>query len=230
MVAGVDEAGWGAWAGPLSVGAAIVPNDQQRIPKGLRDSKDLSERQREALFDPVTKWCEHWAVGHATHAECDVGLPEAWRLAADRALGALEIVPHYKLVDGDQDFVGTDNWRQIPKGDARSASIAAASILAKVIHDRIMCDLSPHFPGYDFKSNKGENSPQHKKALLAQGPSDIHRGNVKLRVRLRDLPMTGDPHHVRSEPAEPPSDYADYSQLSGWVDPNGVTRPSTVTG
>ena len=230
MVAGVDEAGWGAWAGPLSVGAAVVPKDQP-IPEGLGDSKDLSKRQREALFDPVTGWCSHWAVGHATHAECDeMGLLKARSLAADRALDALGVEPDHILVDGNTDFVGRGNTTCLVKGDANSVSIAAASVLAKVIHDRIMCDLSPHFPGYDFKSNKGENSPQHKKALLARGPSGIHRGSVKLKVKLKDLPMIGNLHHVRHGLAEPPSDSADYSQLSGWVDPDGVTRPSTVTG
>ena len=224
VVAGVDEAGWGAWAGPLSVGVAVVPKDQP-IPIGLRDSKALKERQREALFDRVTEWCTHWAVGHATHAECDeMGLATARRRAADRALDALGVKPHYFLVDGDQDFVGCDNTCLLPKGDARSASISAAAILAKVVRDRIMCDLSPHFPGYDFESNKGEYSPRHKEALLARGPSDIHRGSVKLKVKLKNLPMTGNPHHVRPESPARPLGLVDYSRLSQLFEPGGVTR------
>ena len=159
VVAGVDEAGWGAWAGPLSVGAAVVPKDQP-IPIGLRDSKDLSERQREALFERVKEWCTHWAVGHATHEECDqLGLLEARSLAARRALDALGVVPDHILVDGATDFVGTGNTTCLVKGDAGLASISAASILAKVVRDRIMRDLSCRFPDYEFESNKGEYSP-----------------------------------------------------------------------
>jgi len=229
VVAGVDEVGWGAWAGPVSVGVAVVPGNQQ-IPNGLRDSKDPSDRQREALFDLVTEWCSHWSVGHATHAEIDDwGLKEARRRATRRALDALGVDPDHILVDGATDFVGTGNTTCLVKGDATSVSISAASILAKVVRDGIMRDLSPHFPGYGFKSNKGENSPQHKEALLGQGPSGIHRGSVKLKVKLKDLLVIGSLRHVRPEPTEAPSDYADYSQLSEWVDPDGVTRPSTVT-
>ena len=146
----------------------------------------------------LKEWCTHWAVGHATHAECDqLGLSKARSLAACRALDALGVKPHYILVDGNQDFVGCDNTLLLPNGDARSASISAAAILAKVVRDRIMRDLSFHFPNYEFESNKGENSPRHKEALLARGPSDIHRGSVKLKVKLKNLPMTGNPHHVR---------------------------------
>ena len=174
------------------------------------------------------EWCTHWAVGHATHTEIDDrGLKEARRQAARRALDALGVEPDHILVDGDQSFVGRANTCLVPKGDTRSASIAAASVLAKVVRDEIMLDLSPCFRGYDFESNKGENSPQHKKALLARGPSRIHRGSVKLRVELKDLPIISNPHPVRPEPAESPSDSVDYSRLTRWVDPDKVTRPST---
>ena len=231
-VAGVDEVGWGAGAGPLSVGAAIVPKPwDQLIPEGLRDSKALSERQRAALFEPVIEWCTYWAVGHATHAECDEwGLEEARRRAASRALNALGVKPDHILVDGDTDFVGSGNTTCVPKGDASSGSISAAAIVAKVVRDRIMRDLSPCFPGYDFESNKGYHSQGHEEALLAQGRSGIHRGSVKLRVKLKNLPMMGNPDRVRSVPVEAPSDAADYSRLSQWVDPDGVTRPSGSSG
>ena len=226
VVAGVDETGWGALAGTVSVGAAVVPKDSP-IPDRLRDSKALKrERQREAVFELVRQWCTHWAVGHATHAECDeMGLSKARRVAAGRALDALGIEPDHLLVDGNTDFVGRGNTTCLEKGDARSASIAAASILAKVVHDRIMCDLSRHFPGYGFKSNKGENSPQHKKALLAHGPSGIHRGSVKLGVKLKDLPLIGSAHDVRPDTPASPLDLAGYARLSPSFGPDGVTRP-----
>lgn len=223
MVAGVDEAGWGALAGPVSVGVAVVPNDEERIPQGLRDSKAFKKREckRETIFYKVVKWCNAWAVGHATHAECDrLGASEARVLAACRAMGALGVKPHYILVDGDQDFVGGDNTCLLRKGDERLASIAAASILAKVVRDRIMHDLSREFGDYGFESNKGYygHSTSHKDALRDHGPSRIHRRRTKV---LKSLPS----------PLEPGLDLAGYSRLSRpWVDPDGVTRPSTLTG
>jgi ribonuclease HII len=171
-VVGVDEVGRGAWAGPLSVGAAIVPKDR-RVYK-VRDSKLLVENEREALFDRVSEWCQAWAVGHATAAECDeLGMSEAQRLAARRALGGLGVGPDHILVDGNWDFVG--GAQKIVRGDRTSLSIASASILAKVTRDRIMRDLADHYPAYNFEANKGYPCPIHKAALQALGPSAIHR-------------------------------------------------------
>ena len=102
VVVGVDEVGRGAWAGPLTVGAAVVPKDR-RIYK-LRDSKMLTEAEREAIFERVAGWCTHWAVGHAGHDECDrLGMSEAQRLAARRALDGLGVAPDRVLVDGRWD-------------------------------------------------------------------------------------------------------------------------------
>ena len=210
----------------MSVGAAIVPNDQQRIPKGLRDSKDLKKvRQREALFESGEgSGATHWAVGHATHAECDeMGLSKARSLAACRALDALGVEPDHILVDGNTDFVGRGNTTCLEKGDATSVSIAAASVLAKVVRDRIMRDLTPHFPGYDFESNKGYygHTACHKDALLAQGPSGIHRRNTKFMKKLR---RTSAPHDVWPDPPASPLDLAGYARLSRSFEPGGVTR------
>jgi ribonuclease HII len=172
VVVGVDEVGRGAWAGPLSVGVAVVPRDR-RVYK-IRDSKLLTEVEREALFDRVSSWCRAWAVGHATAAECDeLGMSEAQRLAARRAMGALGIAPDHILVDGNWDFVG--GARKIVRGDRTSLSIASASILAKVTRDRIMREIAEDFPGYNFEANKGYPCPIHKAALQAMGPSSIHR-------------------------------------------------------
>jgi ribonuclease HII len=174
VVAGVDEVGRGAWAGPISVGAAVVPRDR-RVYK-IRDSKMLTESEREAMFDRIADWCESWAVGHASPAECDrLGMSEAQRLAARRALGALDVAPDRVLIDGNWDFVGGGHTHTIIGGDATSLTIAAASILAKVTRDRMMRSMAPEFPGFDFDRNKGYPGPRHRAALAAMGPTRIHR-------------------------------------------------------
>jgi ribonuclease HII len=143
---------------------------------GVRDSKLLTERTRERLFDPVAKWCTAWAVGAATHEECDgLGMAEAQRLAARRAIDGLGLVPDQVLVDGNWDFVGLGCTQRVIKGDAACLSIAAASILAKVSRDRAMRAQADRFPGYDFDANKGYPCPRHKMALQAYGPTAIHR-------------------------------------------------------
>lgn len=172
VVVGVDEVGRGSWAGPLSVGAAVVPRDR-RVYK-IRDSKLLTEEERESLFDRVANWVETWSVGHASAAECDqLGMSDAQRLAARRAMDGLGLIPDHVLVDGNWDFVG--GAQRIVRGDRTSLSIASASILAKVTRDRIMRNLSAAFPGFNFDENKGYPCPIHKAALQAWGPTTIHR-------------------------------------------------------
>jgi ribonuclease HII len=174
LVVGVDEVGRGAWAGPLTVGAAVIPKDQ-RIYK-VRDSKMLTEGEREAMFDRIAGWADAWSVGHASPVECDtLGMSEAQRLATRRALVGLGHDVDHVLVDGSWDFVGGPRTTTIVKGDAKSLSIAAASILAKVTRDRIMRAASGEFPWYSFESNKGYPCPRHRAALRALGPSTIHR-------------------------------------------------------
>ncbi|HZD64938.1 MAG TPA: ribonuclease HII, partial [Acidimicrobiales bacterium] len=190
VVVGVDEVGRGAWAGPLTVGMAVLPTDR-RVYK-VRDSKALAESERERLYDRVAAWCRAWSVGHAWPEECDaLGMGDAQRLAARRALEGLGVVPDGVLIDGRWDFVsgvgatadpGTGavaeaagTVRRIVKGDARCLSIATASILAKVTRDRLMRGEDEHFPGYDFHRNKGYPCPRHKMALRAFGPTSIHR-------------------------------------------------------
>ncbi|MGH8911177.1 MAG: ribonuclease HII [Acidimicrobiia bacterium] len=172
VVVGIDEVGRGAWAGPLSVGAAVVPSDR-RVYK-IRDSKMLTEMEREAMFERVADWARAWAVGHATHEECDeLGMSEAQRLAARRAIDGLGLVPDQVIVDGNWDFVG--GARRVVGGDRISLSVAAASILAKVTRDRIMRGQADEFPAFNFEANKGYPCPVHKAALQAWGPSAIHR-------------------------------------------------------
>ncbi|HSO49083.1 MAG TPA: ribonuclease HII [Acidimicrobiia bacterium] len=194
VIVGIDEVGRGSWAGPLTVGAAVVPLDR-RVYK-IRDSKLLTEDEREALFDRIAGWCERWSVGHASPEECDrLGMSDAQRLAAKRAIGGLGIVPDHVLVDGTWDFVG--GATRIVRGDRTSLSIAAASILAKVTRDRIMRDLANHHPGYNFEANKGYPCPIHKAALQAWGPSSIHR---KSWVFMDHLMWNGLERYHRPEP------------------------------
>jgi ribonuclease HII len=193
VVVGVDEVGRGAWAGPISVGAAVLPRDR-RVYK-VRDSKMLTEAEREVLFDRIAGWCTTWAVGHATQEECDeLGMSAAQKLAASRAIGGLGVEPDQILIDGNWDFVGGGRrTRRIIKGDATCLSIAAASILAKVTRDRLMREAAPSYPGYDFEFNKGYPCPRHKAALQWLGPSAIHR---RTWVFMDHLSWTGVPRRM----------------------------------
>ncbi len=193
VVVGVDEVGRGSWAGPLTIGAVVLPRDR-RVNK-VRDSKALTEHEREALFERIAGWCVAWSVGHATHRECDeLGMSDAQRLAARRAIEDLGVIPDRVLVDGSWDFVGGGIAQMIVKGDATCLSISAASVLAKVSRDRLMRDADEHFPAYDFAWNKGYPCPRHKQALRGLGPSAIHRRSWAF---MDDIPWTGVRRHLR---------------------------------
>lgn len=173
-VVGIDEVGRGSWAGPLTIGAAVVPKDR-RLYK-LRDSKQLTEEEREALFDRIAEWCEAWSIGHATPEECDrLGMSAAQRLAARRAIDGLSVPVDAVILDGKWDFVGHPVTRRLVRADARCLSVAAASILAKVTRDRLMRGEADAFPGFDFENNKGYPCPRHRAALQGYGPTTIHR-------------------------------------------------------
>lgn len=176
IVVGVDEVGRGSWAGPLMVGAAVLPRDK-RV-NGVRDSKMLTEREREALFDRVAAWCTTWAVGAASQEECDsLGMADAQRLAARRAIEGLTLRPDIAIVDGKWDFLAgvVPQSHRMVKADAFCLSVAAASILAKVTRDRLMRQFAAAFPVWSFDTNKGYPCPLHKAALHAYGPSAVHR-------------------------------------------------------
>lgn len=166
--------GRGAWAGPLTIAVAVPPRGKRIY--GVRDSKLLNEPEREAIFDRLADWCEDWAVGHASAAECDrLGMSAAQRIAAKRAIERLHRLPDRFLVDGKWDFVGRGTSHMIVRGDRTSVSIAAASILAKVTRDRLMRSLSEELPWFRFEHNKGYPSPAHRSALQVWGPSALHR-------------------------------------------------------
>ena len=176
VVAGIDEVGRGAWAGPVTVGAVILPTDR-RVYK-LRDSKMIAPTERERLAGRLRTAGALVGIGHADNTEIDrVGMSAAMRLAANRALDALPIQPEALLIDGKWDFLhdrGTTN-ELLVRGDARSASIAAASIVAKVTRDALMCAADHDHPAYAFVSNKGYPAPAHRHALHEHGPCVLHR-------------------------------------------------------
>ncbi len=191
LVVGIDEVGRGSWAGPLTLGAVIVPKDR-RIYK-LRDSKQLLPSEREAMFDRILDWVDAWGIGHATAEECDrLGMSAAQRLAARRAIRGLGLqrAPDAVVIDGNWDFVGHPRTIKIVRGDSVSVSIAAASILAKVTRDRMMIADAGSYPGFDFDTNKGYPCPRHKVALQAFGPTAIHRRSW---VFMDHLLWTGTP-------------------------------------
>ncbi len=203
VVIGIDEVGKGSWAGPLTLGAVVVPKDR-RIYK-LRDSKQLRSSEREAMFDRIANWAEAWAIGHASPAECDqLGMSAAQKLAAKRAIAGLGLhrPPDAVVIDGKWDFIGHSRTVKLVKGDSISLSIAAASILAKVTRDRLMIDDADCYPGFDFAANKGYPCPQHQLALRAYGPTAIHRRSWAF---MDDLVWTGSRRltpHVRADSAQ----------------------------
>ncbi len=187
-VAGLDEAGRGAWAGPVVAGAVIFPRLEPRLARvwsrsralralaRVNDSKQLSPRQREDLFEPIRAHALACATGAASHAEIDaLGIVRASHLAMRRALDALTPPPDALVIDA---LVLPE--LEIPQqglihGDAISLSVAAASILAKVTRDRLMGELDAAYPGYGFAKHKGYGTPAHQAALRALGPCPVHR-------------------------------------------------------
>lgn len=181
-VAGVDEVGRGAWAGPVIVCAAVSDLSPPPRPSGrgralLTDSKLLSRARREAFAELLPGWLAGHALGAASPQEIDdLGMTEALRRAAVRALRSLPEPPDVVILDGKHDFLGTP-WRvrcEI-KADQRSVSVAAASVLAKVARDRLMAELDAEHPGYGFADSAGYPSPQHQRALEEHGPTAHHR-------------------------------------------------------
>ena len=173
-VAGVDEVGRGPLAGPVVTAAVILPRNFSLI--GVDDSKKLSPKRRDELFDQIKEAAVCWAIGRREPDRIDeINILEATKEAMADAIKSLPVKPQHVLIDAVR-LPGLDMPQtSIIKGDARSVSIAAASILAKVTRDREMEEMAKIYPGYAFESNKGYGTAAHYEGLKAQGPCPIHR-------------------------------------------------------
>lgn len=173
-VCGVDEAGRGPWAGPVSAAAVILSPD--RLPAGINDSKALTAKRRDALEAEIKACAVAWGVGFASVEEIEaLNILQATGLAMCRAIEALTVTPAAALVDGNYRFPLPCEVETAVGGDGLSLSIAAASILAKTARDRLMMEMDALYPGYGFAGHKGYSAPAHLAALKALGPSPIHR-------------------------------------------------------
>ena len=177
-VAGVDEVGRGCIAGPVTAAAVIL--DPKNIPNGLNDSKKLSLKQREKAFSEIQEKCVFF-VAHSTVSEIDqINILQASLLAMERAIAGLNINPDFVLIDGNKSPEDLSaKCKTIVKGDSKSLSIAAASIVAKITRDRIMSRLDKEFPGYDWSKNAGYPTKFHKSAILNIGITPHHRRSFK---------------------------------------------------
>ncbi len=174
VICGLDEAGRGPLAGPVVAGACILPDGI--VIESLNDSKKLSEKKREALYDVIVENAVAWGIGIATPEEIDeINILEASLLAMRRALEATGVDPDLLLVDGNQTRGFTHPAVAVVGGDAKSPSIAAASILAKVTRDRMMVELDSVYPEYGLAGHKGYPTKSHKLAVYMHGPSPCHR-------------------------------------------------------
>lgn len=200
IVAGMDEVGRGALAGPVAVGVALIGVHAGPVPEGLTDSKALTPRRRDALVEPIQSWVQDCAVGYASPQEIDRwGIIVALRLAGRRALAEVAsrgLVPGGVLLDGSHDWLsepddlfGVIDGPEDPfgvalpvhmqiKADLSCAVVAAASVLAKVARDRLMAETED--PGYGWASNKGYGSAAHARAIAELGVSDFHRRSWKM--------------------------------------------------
>src|SRR5665811_858083 len=200
LVAGMDEVGRGALAGPVSVGVVVIDEVCRSAPVGVKDSKLLSHQMRERLVPKIQGWATAYAVGHASPGEIDrYGIMVALRRAGTRALAALPVIPDLVILDGNYDWLtdpervgllglledGAEIAPCVPvmtmvKADLFCSSVAAASVLAKVERDAMMVALAVEVPGYAWELNKGYSAPEHFAALESHGPTVHHRLSWRL--------------------------------------------------
>jgi len=174
ILAGVDEVGRGPLAGDVVTAAVILPQNHEI--RGLADSKVLSARQRENLYEDIIGQALCWCVARASVAEIDrFNILQATMMAMRRAVMGLKVRPDYVAVDGNRVPQWEFEGEAVVKGDARVEAISAASILAKVVRDAEMQVLDVRYPGYGFAANKGYGTPQHLEALQRMGPTEVHR-------------------------------------------------------
>lgn len=174
LICGVDEAGRGPLAGPVCAAAVILPDDVYI--EGLNDSKKLSEKRREELYEKITEVALAYNIEMVDEKTIDeINILQATYLAMNRAVDGLKTKPDYVLIDGNRIEGIKLPHETVVKGDAKSISIAAASILAKVTRDRYICEIADEYPEYNFKKHKGYGTKEHTEAILKHGPCPIHR-------------------------------------------------------
>lgn len=184
-VAGVDEAGRGALAGPVVAAAVILPQGCSSI-QGVRDSKQIAENEREQLYDVVTTQALAWAVGIMDAAVIDeINILQATFRAMLQAVHGLQPQPRHLFIDGNRFTTSAIPFTTIIEGDAHSLSIAAASIIAKVTRDRIMRQAEQDHPHYGFAKHKGYATEQHRAAILQHGESPLHRKSFLTKLYTR---------------------------------------------
>lgn len=194
-VAGLDEVGRGAWAGPVSVGITLITlKTLRRLPPTVRDSKLLTPLAREELFEPLAKAVIAYAIGHASPLECDeLGMTAAQALAASRAFEQLPVAPDAIIVDGNHNYTGRKEAITLIKADRHSRLVAAASVLAKVTRDRMMRELAHRYHGYSLERNKGYASREHREAVKRLGTCDIHRLSWSFKDLEAEAQESGEP-------------------------------------
>lgn len=197
IVVGIDEVGRGAWAGPVTVCAAVT--GLRRPPVGLTDSKLLAPKKRSTLARELETWVTAHALGHSSPEEIDeLGMTAALRLAATRALEELPVKPDAVILDGKHDYLGGPwNVRTVIKGDQSCVVVAAASVIAKVRRDALMAELGADHADFCFADNAGYPSPVHRAALTELGPTPYHRLSW---AYLDQLPRWRHLKRVRSTP------------------------------
>ncbi len=174
-ICGVDEAGRGPLAGPVCAAAVILPEDA--VIEGLDDSKKLTEKKREGLYDIIKETAVAYSVAYGTLEEIEtVNILEATYLAMNRAIEGLSVKPDFALIDGNRVPRGIKiPCETVVKGDSKSMSVAAASVLAKVTRDRLMLEYDKKYPEYNFKKHKGYGTKEHTELIKQYGPCEIHR-------------------------------------------------------
>jgi len=174
LVCGVDEAGRGPLAGPVCAAAVVLPKGL--ILEGVNDSKKLTEKKREALFDVITEQALDWSVAFATVEEIEeINILNAAMLAMKRSVEGLKNPVDFAIIDGNRKPPLEIDCEAVVKGDAKSMSVAAASILAKVSRDRILRQYAVDYPQYGFEKHKGYGTKVHVEALKKYGPCEVHR-------------------------------------------------------
>ncbi len=174
LIAGVDEAGRGPLAGPVCAAAVILPKDADI--EGINDSKKLSEKKRDKLFDIIRETAVAYAIEFVyPDVIDDINIKNATALAMHNAVSNLKIPADYVIIDGNDNVPYDVDYKYVVKGDAKSQTIAAASILAKVSRDRLMTELDSKYPEYGFAKHKGYGTKIHMEAIQKFGVSDVHR-------------------------------------------------------